>query len=149
MCTGLAHHAARVEGAAGRTPHAASRASPAPAATSPTSRSAGPPACHAGARAATLLSVPHSTRCASVPPLSTRAAGVATLAALRDGLVAVGLPAATPAAFIERGGTDAQRVLRGTVADVVARAPAWHAGGPALLLVGGVAAETEKGRLAA
>ncbi|MBD0271883.1 MAG: uroporphyrinogen-III C-methyltransferase [Acetobacteraceae bacterium] len=75
--------------------------------------------------------------------------GVATLAALRDGLVAAGLPAATPAAFIERGGTDAQRVLRGTVADVVARAPAWHAGGPALLLVGGVAAETEKGRLAA
>jgi uroporphyrin-III C-methyltransferase/precorrin-2 dehydrogenase/sirohydrochlorin ferrochelatase len=75
--------------------------------------------------------------------------GVTTLAPLRDGLVAAGLPAGTPAALVERGGTDAQRVLRGTLADVVARAPAWHAGGPALLLVGGVAAETEEARLAA
>jgi uroporphyrin-III C-methyltransferase/precorrin-2 dehydrogenase/sirohydrochlorin ferrochelatase len=75
--------------------------------------------------------------------------GVTTLAALRDGLVAAGLPAGTPAALVERGGTDAQRVLRGTLDDVVARAPAWHAGGPALLLAGGVAAETEEVRLAA
>ena len=66
--------------------------------------------------------------------------GVTTLAALRDGLVAAGLPAATPAALVERGGTDRQRVLRGTLAGVVAEAPAWHAGGPALLLVGEVAA---------
>ena len=39
--------------------------------------------------------------------------------------------------------------LRGTLNGVVAQAPAWHAGGPALLLVGEVAAEAEEARLAA
>ncbi|GAA0572879.1 hypothetical protein GCM10009416_09430 [Craurococcus roseus] len=75
--------------------------------------------------------------------------GVTTLAALRDGLVAAGLPAGTPAALVERGGTDAQRVLRGTLNSVVARAPVWHTCGPALLLVGDVAAQAEEERLAA
>jgi uroporphyrin-III C-methyltransferase / precorrin-2 dehydrogenase / sirohydrochlorin ferrochelatase len=68
---------------------------------------------------------------------------------LRDGLAAAGLPAGTPAALVERGGTEAQRVLCGTLASVVARAPAWHAGGPALLLVGEVAGTAGKARLAA
>jgi hypothetical protein len=44
---------------------------------------------------------------------------------------------------------DARRVLRGTLNGVVAQAPAWHAGGPALILVGEVAAEAEEARLAA
>jgi uroporphyrin-III C-methyltransferase/precorrin-2 dehydrogenase/sirohydrochlorin ferrochelatase len=70
--------------------------------------------------------------------------GVTTLAALRDGLVAVGLPAGTPAALIERGGTDAPRVLRGTLNAVVAPAPAWHTRGPALLMTGDVAAGAEE-----
>ena len=75
--------------------------------------------------------------------------GVTTLAALRDGLVAAGLPAGTPAALVERGGTEAQRVLRGSLGSVVAAAPGWHTGGPALLLVGEVAGEAEGARLAA
>lgn len=75
--------------------------------------------------------------------------GVTTLAQLRDGLVAAGLPAGTPSALVERGGTEAQRVLRGTLGSVVAAAPGWHTGGPALLLVGEVAGEAEGALLAA
>jgi len=62
--------------------------------------------------------------------------GIATLPAIRDALLAEGLDAATPAAVIERGGTPAQRVLRGTLAELVASAPGWVTEGPALLLVG-------------
>ncbi|MDB5375018.1 MAG: uroporphyrinogen-III C-methyltransferase [Belnapia sp.] len=64
--------------------------------------------------------------------------GIATLGPLRDALVAEGLDPATPAAVVERGGTDRQRVLRGTLASITAEAPAWVTGGPALLLVGAV-----------
>lgn len=62
--------------------------------------------------------------------------GVVTLPALRDQLLAAGLDAATPAALIEAGGTDAQRVLEGTLPELAARAPDWVSGAPALLLVG-------------
>ncbi|TCZ63669.1 siroheme synthase CysG [Roseicella aquatilis] len=62
--------------------------------------------------------------------------GLAMLPQIRDGLVADGLDPATPAAVVERGGTARQRVLRGTLEEITAQAPAWVQGGPALLLVG-------------
>ena len=58
--------------------------------------------------------------------------GLDSLPALRDGLLAAGLDPATPAALVERGGRPAQRVLRGTLDELVAQAPGWSAGGPAL-----------------
>lgn len=68
--------------------------------------------------------------------------GVSTLAALRQGLTAAGMPEDTPAAMIERGGTVQQRMLRGNLASVVAEAPEWTSGGPALLLLGEAVAMT-------
>jgi uroporphyrin-III C-methyltransferase/precorrin-2 dehydrogenase/sirohydrochlorin ferrochelatase len=62
--------------------------------------------------------------------------GVVTLRHVFDGLVGAGYPPSMPAALIERGGTDAQRVLAAPFADVVAQAAAWSTGGPALLLLG-------------
>ena len=64
--------------------------------------------------------------------------GIVTLPRLRDGLFEAGLDPLTPAAVIERGGTSAQRVLHGTLDRLVADAPAWSTGGPALVLVGEV-----------
>ena len=66
--------------------------------------------------------------------------GIVTLPLLRDGLFGAGLRRATPAALIERGGTRAQRVLKGTLDDLVAGAEAWSTGGPTLVLVGDVVA---------
>lgn len=62
--------------------------------------------------------------------------GIVSLPQLRDGLLGHGLDAAMPAALIERGGTRAQRVLRGTLETLAAQAPGWSTGGPALVLVG-------------
>lgn len=64
--------------------------------------------------------------------------GVTTLPALERGLLAAGLPPATPAALIENGGTAAARVLRGALPGLVASAPGWVRGGPVLVLVGEV-----------
>jgi uroporphyrin-III C-methyltransferase/precorrin-2 dehydrogenase/sirohydrochlorin ferrochelatase len=64
--------------------------------------------------------------------------GVATLPLLRDGLLQAGLDPATPAALIERGGTRAQRILRGTLDDLVAGAASWSTGGPTLVMIGAV-----------
>ena len=75
--------------------------------------------------------------------------GIATLAPLREALVAEGLDPATPAAVVERGGTDRQRVLRGTLDSITAEAPAWVTGGPALLLVGEVVGRGARGWAAA
>lgn len=61
--------------------------------------------------------------------------GLASLPALRDGLVAAGLPGDTPAALIERGGTAAQRELRGTLDGLARDAPAWSQAGPTMLLI--------------
>ena len=55
--------------------------------------------------------------------------GLVTLPGLRDGLLAAGLPPGTPAALVERGGTAAQRMLRGTLDELVDRAPEWTTGG--------------------
>ena len=54
----------------------------------------------------------------------------------RDGLLAAGLDPATPAALIENGGRDSQRVLTGTLPELAAQGPGWSQGGPALLIVG-------------
>ncbi|MCR0985561.1 siroheme synthase CysG [Roseomonas populi] len=67
--------------------------------------------------------------------------GVTTLHLLRDGLVAAGLPGGTAAALVERGGSAAQRFLRGTLDQVVTEAPTWHSGGPVMILIGSIAAQ--------
>ncbi len=64
--------------------------------------------------------------------------GLANLPRLRDQLLAHGLDPATPAALIERGGTDRQRVAHGTLDELVERADAWSTGGPTMVLVGAV-----------
>ena len=66
--------------------------------------------------------------------------GIVSLPQLRDGLLAHGLDPATPAALIERGGTERHRALRGTLDELVARAPGWSTGGPALVLIGAAVA---------
>jgi uroporphyrin-III C-methyltransferase/precorrin-2 dehydrogenase/sirohydrochlorin ferrochelatase len=75
--------------------------------------------------------------------------GIVSLPQLRTGLLAHGLNPATPAALIERGGTPRQRELRGTLDELVARAPAWTDNGPTLVLIGpavarGIAAHTTR-----
>ncbi|PWC28453.1 siroheme synthase CysG [Teichococcus aestuarii] len=62
--------------------------------------------------------------------------GVTTLPALFAGIVAAGGDPSQPAAFIERGGTSRQRVLRGSFAEVARQAQGWVEDGPALLLLG-------------
>ena len=62
--------------------------------------------------------------------------GVTTMPQLLEGLTAHGLPAHTPAALIEQGGTPAQRELRGPLEQVVEQAPGWVGKGPALLVIG-------------
>ncbi|MBC7433728.1 MAG: siroheme synthase CysG, partial [Rubritepida sp.] len=42
----------------------------------------------------------------------------------------------TPAALIGRGGSPYQRELRGTLNEIVVRAPGWAVEGPVLLLLG-------------
>ncbi len=64
--------------------------------------------------------------------------GIVTLPLLRDGLFAAGLAPMTQAALIERGGTRAQRVLKGTLEELVAQAEGWSTGGPTLVLIGEV-----------
>ncbi len=64
--------------------------------------------------------------------------GAAALPRLRDGLLGAGLDAATPAVLVERGGTERQRALHGTLDALAAQAPGWASGGPALILVGAV-----------
>ena len=62
--------------------------------------------------------------------------GLATLPAMRDGLLAAGLAPGTPAALVESGGTPGQRELHGTLDALAAQAPAWAGRGPVLLIVG-------------
>ena len=64
--------------------------------------------------------------------------GIVTLPLLRDGLFDAGLAHDTPAALIERGGTAAQRELRGTLDTLVEQASAWSTGGPTLVMIGAV-----------
>jgi uroporphyrin-III C-methyltransferase / precorrin-2 dehydrogenase / sirohydrochlorin ferrochelatase len=62
--------------------------------------------------------------------------GMATLPLLRDGLAAAGQDPLTPAALVEWGGTRRQRILFGTLDELVERAVVWSTGGPVLVLVG-------------
>lgn len=66
--------------------------------------------------------------------------GIVSLPQLRVGLLAHGLDPRMPAVLIERGGTERHRALRGTLDELVAQAPAWSTGGPALVLIGAAVA---------
>jgi uroporphyrin-III C-methyltransferase/precorrin-2 dehydrogenase/sirohydrochlorin ferrochelatase len=66
--------------------------------------------------------------------------GVKRLAPLCTGLLAHGMDAATPVAFVERGWTPAQRTLRSTLAAAVADAERHAVRAPAVLVIGAVAA---------
>jgi uroporphyrin-III C-methyltransferase/precorrin-2 dehydrogenase/sirohydrochlorin ferrochelatase len=73
--------------------------------------------------------------------------GATTLPHLSAGLRAAGMDLSIPAALIERGGTAGQRCLRGSFAEIVAQAPAWLGGGPALLLLGEACARGSRMRV--
>jgi uroporphyrin-III C-methyltransferase/precorrin-2 dehydrogenase/sirohydrochlorin ferrochelatase len=62
--------------------------------------------------------------------------GIVSLPQLYHGLLAHGLDPATPAMLIERGGTDRQRELRGTLDQLVSEGPAWSTGGATMVLIG-------------
>ena len=62
--------------------------------------------------------------------------GIVSLPLLRNGLFSAGLATNTPAALIERGGTDRQRVLRGTLDTLVEQVANWTQHGPTLVLIG-------------
>ncbi|HZP66125.1 MAG TPA: siroheme synthase CysG [Rudaea sp.] len=66
--------------------------------------------------------------------------GVAEAAALRDRLLADGWAADTPFAIVENGTRPEQRVVLGTLGELVERAQGHHVHAPALLIVGAVAA---------
>ena len=68
--------------------------------------------------------------------------GVRQLPQIVSRLVAAGLPADTPAACIERGATPCQRSIRGTLADVAAKAQEAGIQPPAVTVVGAVAGLT-------
>ncbi len=70
--------------------------------------------------------------------------GVRHYEAIREALLAAGHDPATPAALVERGTTDAQRVVR-TILDLLPEArDRFHVTAPALLLVGPTAALAER-----
>jgi uroporphyrin-III C-methyltransferase / precorrin-2 dehydrogenase / sirohydrochlorin ferrochelatase len=66
--------------------------------------------------------------------------GIKALAGLCRRLIDHGLPAATPAALIENGTYDHQRVVTGTLATLPGRAPDPVLAGPTLIIVGEVVA---------
>jgi uroporphyrin-III C-methyltransferase / precorrin-2 dehydrogenase / sirohydrochlorin ferrochelatase len=66
--------------------------------------------------------------------------GLSVIGELMARLAAAGLPAKMPVALIDGGTTPHQRVIRGTIATITARIADADAQGPALLIVGEVAA---------
>jgi uroporphyrin-III C-methyltransferase/precorrin-2 dehydrogenase/sirohydrochlorin ferrochelatase len=66
--------------------------------------------------------------------------GIKALAGLCQKLIGHGLPATTPAALIENGTYEHQRVVTGTLATLPARAPDPVLAGPTLIIVGEVVA---------
>ena len=64
--------------------------------------------------------------------------GLPGLELLCTQLIAHGLPAATPAAVVQQGTTDTQRVVTGTLASLPQRAAEAALHGPTLIIVGGV-----------
>ena len=69
--------------------------------------------------------------------------GLTVIGELTARLIEAGLKCGTPAALIDSGTTQRQRVIAGTVANLAARAVAAGLAGPALLIVGEVAAAAE------
>jgi uroporphyrin-III C-methyltransferase/precorrin-2 dehydrogenase/sirohydrochlorin ferrochelatase len=65
--------------------------------------------------------------------------GISQLPRIVGHLVASGAPVSRPVAIIERATLPQQRVLAGTLANIIERALEWGAAAPALLLVGDVA----------
>ena len=72
--------------------------------------------------------------------------GLHTIGLVRDGLVTAGLPLATPAALIERGGTAQRRVLAGDLESVARHALDWSTGGPIMNMIGEAVARRSVGR---
>ncbi len=72
--------------------------------------------------------------------------GITALPRLAAGFTAAGLSPETPAALIERGGTEAQRSLFTSLAALPARAAPWSSGGAALLLIGPAVARATRPR---
>jgi uroporphyrin-III C-methyltransferase / precorrin-2 dehydrogenase / sirohydrochlorin ferrochelatase len=70
--------------------------------------------------------------------------GLTALPILAGNLIRHGLPASTPAAVIEQGTTDAQRVLVAPLADLPQLASDANIGTPALTIVGEVVALRER-----
>ena len=70
--------------------------------------------------------------------------GVAELVAIRDRLTAAGLSPATPAALVENGTRDNQRVVVTELADLPGAAQRHSVGSPSMLFVGDVAALATK-----
>jgi uroporphyrin-III C-methyltransferase/precorrin-2 dehydrogenase/sirohydrochlorin ferrochelatase len=66
--------------------------------------------------------------------------GVSAAPAVAERLIAAGLPEATPVAIVERGTRRDERVSLGTLAQLPALAAVHAGGGPALIIVGAVAA---------
>jgi uroporphyrin-III C-methyltransferase/precorrin-2 dehydrogenase/sirohydrochlorin ferrochelatase len=66
--------------------------------------------------------------------------GVSAAAAVRDRLLDAGLARATPVAIVENGSRPNQKVSVGTVGGLAALAARHTGGGPALMIIGKVAA---------
>jgi uroporphyrin-III C-methyltransferase/precorrin-2 dehydrogenase/sirohydrochlorin ferrochelatase len=66
--------------------------------------------------------------------------GVTAAPAVAERLIAAGLPGSTPVAIIERGTRRDERVSLGTLAELPALAAVHAGGGPALIIIGAVAA---------
>jgi uroporphyrin-III C-methyltransferase len=66
--------------------------------------------------------------------------GVGTAGPMAHGLMKAGLDPATPVAVVEKGTTAAQRVLRGSLAELEANVARWQVEPPALLIIGKVVA---------
>ena len=71
--------------------------------------------------------------------------GVERLQTTAASLIASGRNASTPVAVIESGTTPSQREIRGTLADIAARAKATHIRPPAVIVVGEVVAACGEG----
>ncbi len=66
--------------------------------------------------------------------------GLAVIGDLTRGLIAAGMRASTPVAAVDSGTTRCQRVITGTIENIAARVAGSTLAGPALLIVGEVAA---------
>ena len=73
--------------------------------------------------------------------------GLAALGGIASGLVAHGLAPDTPAAVIENGTTPDERVVRGTLSDIAAKAKRAALGAPSLIVVGEVVAYGRTGEV--